>query len=96
LIEAVPLIGDISPTFFLIAYSELKEREKQGGNGVLSADGFMMLFLCGMNDVAGWGVLALDAALGVGFILSPTITANGYAMIAVWQVFGGGSAVPPQ
>jgi len=96
LIEAVPIVGDISPTFFLIVYSELKEREKQGGNGMGSADGIMMLFLAGMTDAAGWGALALDAALGVGLILSPAIAANGYAMIGIWQVFTGGSSAPPK
>jgi len=97
LIEFVPWLGDISPTFFLTAFSELKEKEKQGGNGVASAEGIMMLFLTGTVDAAGLGVFTLDLAFpGLGRILSPSVTASGYAMISFWQVFVGGSSPPQQ
>ncbi|MDD5750100.1 MAG: hypothetical protein PHU56_00385 [Candidatus Pacebacteria bacterium] len=96
LVEAVPLLGDVSPTFSIIVFSELREREKNGGQGVTSAEGVIIMFLAVMNDMAGWGALALDGLFGIGFIVSPVIAVSGYATIGLWMLFSKGGPSPQE
>jgi len=93
-IEIVPFVGDIVPTFCWIVYSELKVQEKQGGNGMGSPEGVMMITIAGLLDAAGWGCVALDALLGIGFIVSPFIAVSGYSIVIPWLIFSGGSHIP--
>ncbi|PIU16576.1 hypothetical protein COT20_00280 [bacterium (Candidatus Gribaldobacteria) CG08_land_8_20_14_0_20_39_15] len=94
-IEIVPFVGDIVPTFCWIVYSELKVQEKQGGNGMGSPEGVMMITIAGLLDAAGWGCVALDALLGIGFIVSPVVALSGYAIIGCWKIFAGSTTKGP-
>ena len=64
-------------------------QEPSGTARVITPEGLIMFTLAVGLDGAGLGLIALDAAFGIGLAFGPVISLFGYGVMGIWQMSRG-------